>query len=245
MSDDNNVVFCTLAYNERCRELSRSELLRTYDARASDYKLVILTDDPSYYDDDVAANGNIVVKHIDLKLENYRWFPFSAKMFAVEESIKLFSPPCVIFLDADSVFNRRENFEHFLTLDEGISVIRGKPTTIDNFNSKTQVKERIEFLAKDGELLYVYKEQGFIFRIKSKDNVLRFIEEWKKILDICLEHDFCQFVECIDIGLACQRSGFPLLDLRENKEIYKLLNGGGIFSTYSPYGKGSYVTSLM
>lgn len=236
-NDNKNVVFCTLAYGEKYREISRKQLLTSYNTYAFDYKLVVATDDPSYYEDDVRSNKNIIPIKIDITLsDEYKkleWFPYNIKVFSVEYATNSFSPKCIVFLDADTGFTRRENFEQFLTLGEGLSVVLGEESSIEQIRNGT-MRQKAYFLFREGERLYQFKEAGLIFRIESLEKMRNVLTEWKDIMRLCMENDICQDGECIDIALSCQRALFPILDLCENEAIYKLM-GYGFFSTLSPY----------
>lgn len=230
--NNKNIVFCTLAYNDRFKELSKQELLNSYNKYVPDYKLIIATDDPSYYDNEVRLNKNVIPFKIELNLRENEPFPYNVKLFPIDYVFNNFSPQCIVYLDADCRFNRREDFDNFLTLSEGLSVILGRPSTTMDINNMS-IQQKAEALISRGSPIYQFKEAGLVFRINSRDKMRKFINEWDNILHICLDHKLTQNAECIDIGIACQRSEFPILDLRENCEIYRLL-GYDIFSTRDP-----------
>lgn len=237
----NRIVFCTLAYDDRCRELSK-KLIDSLVKHAPDYKLVIATDDVDYYKD----YANVFAHEVDLRMEeiNCRCFPFNAKLLPIEYSFKLFSPECIIYLDADCILSREDDFQIFLNAHEGVSLVRGTPAIPEE--APDLMKQKLTALNfNPSELLYIFREQVMVVKIESSDKFLGFIEEWKNIFDIIMERDICQHMECVEVGLACQRSGFSINDIRENESIQGKIEYTSLFLSECPYpDQPEYVNAL-
>jgi hypothetical protein len=115
------------------------------------------------------------------------------------------------------------------------------PCILDNFNdiSNDLVRERVKHYLREGEDLFLFPEQTFIFKISNKIKFLHFLQEWENLYNIILEISPHQNYECIDVCLACQRANFPIRNIKE----YLLVESRKLFLSRTP--QGDVVDSLI
>jgi len=212
--ENNRIVFCTLAYFERCR-LASIGLINSFLDYYSNHKLLIATDDTSFYDNYSHENIEIVGVNLNLTEDFARGnFPFNEKYVPIKHSLKLLNPEIIIYIDSDGIIDEGINLEEFMKLNEGVNVV----TNTDTFDdiSNAVVRERVKETMREGENVHIFQEPVLILRVTNTANALKFVKEWKLICSHIRKKGYLHSWECVEIGFACQRSGFNINDIRKS-----------------------------
>jgi hypothetical protein len=213
------ITFSVIAYKEKYHNLTL-KLLETFKTYANDHRMIVITDDPAFYEGHSAENI-IVVQGVPCEGH----YKTSLAYQCLEEALKVAnSGDVLVLLDADCFFTEKFDAEVFESIGYGLTAQLGnekmfKPSQMDNKAIANKILSLDPNVEQD---YYVFREAVLFFRVD--DSIHAFLEAWKQILAELIERRQPCSGQTFDMQVAINRTGYTLNNLGKSRiiEMFKM-----------------------
>lgn len=210
-------IVTTMAFGASYRKESL-KFIDTFLAKTTGLELVVFTDDIEFYN---TTDSRVTFRSLELPCIDP--FPYSIKVLVVSECTALYPTyDTIVYFDCDC----------YWTLPVDASDLSGLPhglNTADNVVDITRItnptiRHTVEVLRNNDEVdLHEFREAGLVFKVGNRYAFQRFLYEWQ-LLHVRIDAEqLAHSGECWMIGLASQRSGYPIhrIDMEQFSTLTK------------------------
>lgn len=204
------IYYTTIAYNREYQEISLN-LINSFNKNTTDSKLVVVTDDVSFYEQ--YLNDNITAvkgpECIGQFKANLKYASLEALLGVVDIG------DYVVFMDADCYFDGKILDTYFNKIQNGLSVQLGARPDDTRYPSQLDSllhRDKILALNSDVNQKYcTFREACLIFKVD--DLFVKFVKEWKNVFVEVEAKQLTHAGETFEIQIVAFRTGISVNNL--------------------------------